>query len=245
MQKLEIKVLDHGYVRLRNLAGPTRRLDMDFDADDIDPANAARFSFDGADKGRLREDDLKLANYLMKHKHTTPFEMIVAWFEMKMPIFVARQFVRHRTVSINEISGRYTKLPNDFYIPDTDAIGCKAATNKQGRTLTEVNVYADNFREILSATSEGAYAHYTKALEQGIPNELARCFLPLNIYTKWLWKQDLHNLMHLLMLRLDGHAQYEARQYAKAIYDLLNEALPNCMKLFREYRTLPDGDYQW
>jgi len=235
-----IPVLDHGYVRLRNLAGPTRRLHRCFDADDVDFANSARFSFDEADKGRAREDDLKLASYLVKHKHTTPIEMVVAWMEMKMPIFVARQMVRHRTVSINEVSARYTKLPNEFYIPLVGNVGKKSKSNKQGRDVEEMSLseetVARKFVETLGSHCALTYASYETFLALGVAPELARCILPLNIYTKWLWKQDLHNLMHFLSLRDHSHAQFESREYAKAIDQLIRQVLPHSMKLYDLYR---------
>ena len=234
-----VKVLDHGYVRLRNISGPVRRADLDFDADDIDPANSARFSFDAADKvGRSREADLKLAKYLMENKHTTPFEMVEIWLEMKMPIFIARQFVRHRTATINEISGRYIKLPDEFYIPDPQTIGVPAASNKQGRDAHGDNPYVETFCENLRETCRRTYAQYEMDLENKIPAEIARMQLPLNIYTKWLWKQDLHNIMHFISVRIDSHAQWEAQQYAQAVYSLLKTALPYSMELFDQYRRL-------
>ncbi len=230
---MRIDVLDHGYVTLRNVAGPIRRADRPFDADDIDPANAARFSFDAADQEtRARGEDLKLARYLWRNRHTTPFEMVEVWLEMQMPIFVARQFVRHRTVSINEVSARYTQLPKQFYIPDPAVIGVKSASNKQGRTIDgETHQRAREFCDALDEQCQHAYAVYQSALDNGIPNEVARCGLPLNIYTKWLWNQDLHNLMHFLELRLHEHAQYESRCYAQAIRELLTAVLPETMKL--------------
>lgn len=231
---MRVNVLDHGYVEMRNIAGPTRRANAEFDADDVDPANAARFSFLAADRDRPREQDIKLAAYLMRNRHTTPIEMITVWLEMRMPIFVARQFVRHRTVSINEVSARYTRLEPLFYIPARANVGVKSASNKQGRSLDEDNAAAAAFCRRLDAASRDAYAAYSDAIEAGIPNELARCHLPLNIYTTWLWKQDLHNMMHLLRLRLHEHAQYEARQYATAIRSLLGHVLPDLMALFDE-----------
>lgn len=233
-----VAVLDHGYVLLRNIAGPVRRADEPFDADDTDPANAARFSFDAADKiDRPRDLDLKLADYLMRNRHSTPFEMVTVWLEMQMPIFVARQFVRHRTVSINEVSARYTKLEPLFYVPDPAVVGVKSESNKQGRTITGATLKgAERFTKYLKHHGNDAYREYEMALDYGIPNELARLFLPLNIYTKWLWKQDLHNLMHFMALRLDSHAQYEARQYAEAVATLLRRVLPHSMALFDQYR---------
>ncbi len=233
----KIFVLDYGYVALRNVAGPTRRPDQEFDGDDVDPANAARFSFDQADQDRTREADLKLTGYLLRNRHTTPIEMIEIWLEMKMPIFVARQFVRHRTVSINEISARYVKLEPEFYTPDKDNVGIMGPTIKQGRVigdeLTEEQRFTINdFRTRLRYHNTASYAQYTQALDEGIPTELARCFLPVNIYTKWLWNQDLWNMMHFLRLRMGDHAQFESREYANAVHKLLSRVLPHSMKLF-------------
>lgn len=234
---MKVGVLDHGYVALRNVSGPIRRPLSDYDADDRDPANAARFSFDAADRAdRTRAEDMKLAAYLMRNRHNTPIEMIEVWLEMKLPIFVARQFVRHRTVSINEVSARYVQLPNEFYVPDPATVGVKAATNKQGREIEEANENAHAFCASLRRRSEEAYVEYETALAFGVPNELARLHLPLNIYTKWLWKQDLHNLLHFLNLRLDPHAQFEARSFARAVHELLYRVLPETMKLFDEQR---------
>lgn len=233
----KIQVLDYGYVTLRNVAGPTRRPDDEFDGNDVDPANAARFSFDQADQNREREADLKLTGYLLRNRHTTPIEMIEIWLEMKMPIFVARQFVRHRTVSINEISARYVKLEPEFYIPDAENVGVMGPTTKQGRIVGEEltpdqELVTKNFRTQLSVNNHRAYKCYIKALADGIPTELARCFLPVNIYTKWLWNQDLWNMMHFLRLRMGAHAQFEAREYAHAIHKLLSRVLPRSMELF-------------
>jgi len=235
-----MKVLDHGEVILRNISGPTRRLhshnDSSFDADDVDPANAARMSFDNMDAQRSREQDLALAEYLMKNRHTTPFEMIEIWLEMKMPIFVARQFVRHRTVSINEVSGRYVTLTNQWYIPCPDTVGVKPEHVKQGRVITPTTKAAVDFCKRLDQDCQQGYDHYLDSIKSGIPNELARCHLHLNHYTHWLWKQDLHNMMHFLSLRVHDHAQWEAQQYGYAILELLREALPHSMALFDKYR---------
>lgn len=232
--KRTFKVLDHGFVTLRNVSGPTRRIDQDFDADDTDPANSARMSFDLTDSGRTREDDIRLCNYLMKHWHTTPMEMVEVWLEMKLPIFVARQFVRHRTATINEVSGRYVTLPEEWYIPDV--VGGKAKSNKQGQ---EDNLDGDtqqDFRVDLDTQCLNSYSLYQHYIREGVAPEHARMFLHVNHYTHWLWKQDMHNLMHFLSLRMDGHAQIEARRYANVIYNLLKEVLPETMKLFEKYR---------
>lgn len=229
-----VNVLDHGFVALRNIAGPTRRADAVFDADDIDPANSARMSFDATDEERSRDADLKLADYLMRHWHTTPFEMVEVWLEMKMPIFVARQFVRHRTVSINEVSGRYITLPEQWYIPEV--VGGKPVSVKQGQEDTLDPALQKVFKDNLDAECSRSYRCYTDYIRRGVAPEHARMFLHLNHYTHWLWKQDLHNMMHFLRLRMDSHAQVEAQAYARAVYELLHAQLPHSMELFNKYR---------
>ena len=246
---MKVNVLDHGFVALRNVSGPTRRIFLDgkdandegedfriYDADDTDPANTARMSFDQIDSDRSREQDLKLCEYLMKHKHTSPFEMIEVWLEMKMPIFLARQFIRHRTASVNEVSGRYITLPAEWYIPEV--VGGKAKAAKQGQedNLSEEEQW--DFRHLLEHHCRDGYTFYLMQLDAGVAPEHARLFLSLNHYTHWIWKQDLHNLMHLLSLRVDSHAQIEAQAYATAIIDMLRTVLPNSMELFDKYRRL-------
>lgn len=226
--------LDHGFVELLNISGPTHHVDTMYGVDEADIAVSARTSFGHkiGDKEYTREQDIKLLGYLYKNRHTTPFEMIEIWLHMKMPIFVARQLVRHRTVSINEVSARYTKLPYEFYIPDASVIGVKSRSNKQGRDLKIENLEADDFRSDAHLIFTNAYDAYEKALASGIPNEIARSLLPTAIYTRWLWKQDLHNLLHLLSLRMDSHAQYEIRVYASAVHEMLSVILPETMNLF-------------
>lgn len=239
-------VLDHGFVGLRNIAGPTRRIPdydnslggfvegQEFDADDIDPAQAARMSFDQMDTNRPREADLKLCKYLMKNWHTSPFEMVEIWIEMKLPIFVARQFVRHRTVSINEVSGRYVTLPAEWYIPEV--VGGKPPTAKQGQVDTLDPSLQRDFKQALNETCQESYRKYLHYIAMGVAAEHARIFLHLNHYTHWLWKQDLHNMMHFLSLRDHSHAQFEAQAYAKAITGLLRRFLPESMALYDEFR---------
>jgi len=231
-------VLDHGHVRILNLSGPVRRPGATFDADDIDPALSARMSFNNGLKPRARELDIALCDYLLRNKHTTPFEMVECWIEMKMPIFVARQFVRHRTATINEVSGRYITLPEEWYIPKPEAVGVKAPKAKQGRLMTGNPEDAGTFCDFLDEHCKRGYRNYKEAIKAGIPNELARCFLSLNHYTHWLWKQDLHNIMGFLALRVDNHAQWEAQAYAEAIIGLLRNALPDSMDLFDKYRRI-------
>lgn len=232
-----VDVLDHGFVVLRNMSGPTRRVDATlFDADDTDPANSARMSFDMTDSGRTREQDLRLADYLMRNKHTTPFEMIEVWLEMKMPIFVARQFVRHRTVSINEVSGRYVTLPAEWYVPEV--VGGKAAHAKQGQEDNLPTMYQEAFKRVLHEHCSEGYRSYLAAIEAGVAPEHARMLLSLNHYTHWLWKQDLHNLLHFLSLRDHSHAQVEAQAYARAVDALVRQHLPHTMELYDKHRRM-------
>jgi len=233
---MKFQVLDHGFVVLRNISGPTRRPEAIFDADDIDPAQSARMSFDQMDSDRTREEDFRLANYLMKNKHSTPFEMVECWFEMKMPIFVARQFVRHRTVSINEVSGRYVTLPQEWYIPEN--VGAKPTNAKQGQSEGIDADVEQWFKTALNDQCASSYRRYLRALELGVAAEHARMFLHLNHYTHWLWKQDLHNLMHFLSLRDHSHAQIESQKYAKAMDTCLRTYLPVSMDLYDKYRKL-------
>lgn len=233
---IALDVLDHGFVALRNIAGPTRRPDSPFDADDVDPAQSARMSFDQMDSDRTREQDLKLADYLMRNWHTSPFEMIEIWLEMKMPIFVARQFVRHRTVTINEVSGRYVQLPAEWYIPEV--VGGKAANKKQGQEDNLDKPTQEWFRRVLHNQCFLDYELYQEALDRGVAAEHARMFLHVNHYTHWLWKQDLHNIMHFLRLRDHSHAQIESQRYAQVIDKLLRQYLPNSMALYDKYRRM-------
>lgn len=237
-----IQVLDHGFVTLRNISGPTRRTWLEdglgmFDADDTDPANAARMSFDQTDNPnnqcRTRQDDLKLSKYLLKNKHTSPFEMIQVWLEMKLPIFVARQFVRHRTVRLNEVSGRYVTLPAEWYIPSQ--VGGKPQNAKQGQSPNLSVETQQTFKSILDGHCRYGYLQYTEAIAEGVAPEHARMFLSLNHYTHWLWNQDLHNMLHFLSLRDHPHAQIEAQLYAKAIDHLIRQQLPETMSLYDHY----------
>ncbi len=228
------KVLDHGHIKILNISGPERRPDQEFDASDRDPANSARMSFAQKDSGRTEEQDAKLCEYLLKNWHTTPFEMVEVWIEMKLPIFVARQFVRHRTVSINEVSGRYVQLPAEWYIPKV--VGGKAPNAKQGQENNLPEIEQGYFKEALNRHCAEGYIIYNEAIDRGVAPEHARMLLSLNHYTLWLWKQDLHNMMHFLSLRMDSHAQVEAQAYANAIYNELRKSLPKTMDLFDQYR---------
>lgn len=248
----QLPYLDHGYVVLRNVSGPTRRdsyfdyagdqvVTIPFDADDVDPANAARMSFDQTDSGRTRQQDLALADYLMRNWHTSPFEMVEVWVEMKLPIVIARQVIRHRTSSVNEVSGRYVQLPAEWYIPKLEDVVIQTPDKKQGgRPVDLLNAdevaAAQAYLDALEITCANSYRVYQEMIAKGIALEQARFVLHLNHYTHWLWKQDLHNLMHLMSLRLHSHAQAENRKLAQCVYDLLVPVLPNSMRLFDKYR---------
>jgi thymidylate synthase (FAD) len=236
-------VLDHGFVVLRNMAGPTRRAlvanqpgpcERAFDADDTDVANAARLSFEGQDQARAYDVEMKLTRYLAQHWHMTPFEVIVVWLEMKLPIFVARQLVRQRTQSINEASARYIKLPAEWYIPEI--VGGKPTGGaKQGQSDTLDDHTQRQFRQALELQCRQGYDQYTHFLDRGVAPEHARMFLHVNHYTHWLTTMNLRNLLvSFLLLRDDNHAQLEAQHYAQATIKLMEPHLPGLMTIYHE-----------
>jgi thymidylate synthase (FAD) len=245
----KVNVLDHGFVILRNLSGPTRRIFTDvtvgtdltshfetrpFDADDTDPANAARMSFEQMDSGRTYEQDMKLNEYLLKNEHTSPFEMISVWIEVKVPIFIDRQLVRHRTWRRNESSGRYIVLPGEWYIPEV--VGGKPVGGaKQGQSDTLDEVTQEWFKNELERQCKESYSFYKSSIDSGVAAEHARMALHLNHYVHWLGNVDLGNMFHFLRLRAHSHAQIEARKYAFAIIDLLRPHLPGLMELFDKH----------
>jgi thymidylate synthase (FAD) len=224
-------VLDHGFVRV-----------VDYMGDDAAIVQAARVSYGRGTK--TINDDRGLIRYLMKHSHTTPFEMCEIKLHVKLPIFVARQWIRHRTASVNEISGRYSILDREFYLPQHDVIGTQDDKNRQGRGAALSASKARKYLRILSRDALKAYDHYERFLgikgdktsEKAVARELARIVLPLNYYTQWYWKTDLHNLLHFLVLRLDSRAQYEIREYAKAIAGIVKCWVPSCWEAFVDYR---------
>lgn len=233
-------VLDHGSVRLCNLAGPVRRplwpelgTVRPFDADDTDPAQAARMSFEQYGSDRTYEDDLKLSRYLLKNMHTSPFEMIQVWVEVKVPIFVDRQFVRHRMWRRNESSGRYIVLPDKFYIPSKPGAAPTGGA-KQGQSEGLDESVALAFKTDLRQQCENSYLLYRHYIEMGVAPEQARLFLHLNHYVHWLGNVDLGNLFRFLALRDHSHAQIEAQLYARAIIELLEPHLPGLMDLYKE-----------
>lgn len=210
----EISCLDHGYVALVDTMG-----------DDRTPARTARTSFRNKAE-RSEADDAKLTNYLVRNKHTTPIEFCQVRLYMKMPIFVARQLVRHRTASINEVSYRYVQAAREFYVPAMDRMQRKAETNKQGSSSAIVD-RPDVCSELITKSCNVAFDTYTDLLAAGLAPELARTVLPCGTYTEWYWQNDLHNTLHMLGLRLDPHAQYEIRVYAQAVLDLVRDAFPS------------------
>ena len=215
-----IPVLDHGYIMLLDVMG-----------DDDTVVQSARVSY--AQGTRKTQNDRNLLRYLMRSRHTSPFEQCRIRLEVKLPLFVERQWVRHRTASLNEMSARYSVLPSEFYIPRPEDVGTQSTSNKQGR---DTEGYKGDFSTELRQTCDQAYGAYEQALEEGVSRELARCHLPVNIYTKKVWAMDLHNLLHFLSLRLDPHAQLEIRAYAKAIAEIVKIWVPWTWEAFEDYR---------
>ena len=220
----EYSVLNHGFVRL-----------VDYMGSDSAIVQAARVSY-GKGTKKINEDK-GLIKYLMRNNHTSPFEMVELKFNCKMPIFVARQWVRHRSASINEISGRYSEMKDEFYIPESKEVNYQSKDNKQGRSDETFSV--EEIKRILTnfmREQQEDYKNYNKRVEQGMAKELARINLPLSLYTEWYWKIDLHNLFHFLELRMDKHAQFEIRKYANTIFDITKKVAPISCEAFEDYR---------
>lgn len=218
----EIRVLDKGFVRLVDYLGGDQRI-----------VQAARVSYGSGTK--TYRQDRGLIHYLMRNWHTSPFEQVVLTFHTKMPIFVARQWVRHRTARLNEISGRYSVMKDEFYVPEPQHVCTQSDNNKQGRggELPE-----DEAAAVIAAMEQEqrmVYAGYEKMLEQGVARELARSNLPLSLYTEWYWQIDLHNLFHFLRLRMDSHAQYEIRVYGEALAQCAKAVAPIAYEAFEEH----------
>jgi len=228
-------VLDHGFIRV-----------VDYMGNDESIVQAARVSYG---KGTKKvSEDRGLIRYLIRHRHTTPFEMCEIKYHMKMPIFVARQWIRHRTANVNEYSARYSILDKEFYIPKPANLAAQSKSNRQGRGTILEGDEAKRVLEILKEDSEQTYTHYQEMLNEnergeqidpkrdGLARELARMNLPLNTYTQWYWKIDLHNLLHFLSLRADAHAQYEIRVYAEAMLETVKKWVPLAHEAFMDYR---------
>ena len=218
-----VPVLDKGFVRLVDYMGSDARI-----------VQAARVSY-GEGTKTFREDK-GLIDYLLRNQHTSPFEQVHLTFHCKMPIFVARQWVRHRTAKLNEISGRYSVMKDEFYVPEPEAVAFQSTDNKQGRASDQVppEVKA-KVRELLENGQKQAFVEYEALLEEGVARELARINLPLSLYTEWYWTMDLHNLFHFLALRLDAHAQLEIRVYAEAILKLVKAVAPVAVEAFENH----------
>lgn len=216
----EFPVLDKGFVRLVDYMGGDQRI-----------VQAARVSY-GEGTKTVRQDT-GLIDYLLRNEHTSPFEQVIFTFHAKMPIFVARQWVRHRTARMNEISGRYSVMPDEFYVPALEDVAEQSTDNKQGRMLDPMAPdRAEEVRSTIGAVHAQAYAGYKKLLEDGTARELARVVLPLSLYTEWYWQIDLHNLFRFLKLRLDPHAQKEIRAYAAVMRDLAMKVCPLAFQSF-------------
>jgi thymidylate synthase (FAD) len=222
-----VPVLDHGFVRV-----------VDYMGDDAAICQAARVSYGKGTKSV--QNDEGLIRYLMRHWHSTPFEMCEIKLHVKLPVFVARQWIRHRTANVNEYSARYSILDREFYIPAPEHVNAQSVVNNQGRGTALQGDEAARVLEILKADSNRAYDHYEQMISQdgqdGLARELARMNLPSNIYTQWYWKVDLHNLFHFLRLRADHHAQYEIRVYADAICAMVADWVPAAYRAFEDYR---------
>ncbi len=218
-----IKCLDKGFVRLIDSMG-----------DDEAIVQAARVSYGSGTKSY--REDRGLIRYLMRNKHTSPFEMVEFKFHVKLPIFVARQWIRHRTANVNELSGRYSQMTDEFYLPDLSQIRHQSDNNKQGRSDIHLDEEtADNVLLRMHQSHRQSYDEYQSYLQDDLARELARINLPLSTYTEWYWKIDLHNLFHFLKLRLDAHAQYEIRVYAEAIASILRGIVPIAYEAFEDF----------
>ena len=226
-----VPVLDHGFVRV-----------VDYMGDDAAVVQAARVSY-GRGTRRISEDEA-LIRYLMRHRHSTPFEMCEIKYHVKLPIFVARQWIRHRTANVNEISARYSILDREFYLPSPEHLAAQSESNRQGRGEVLGEEEAGEVLALLRRDAEQAYATYSTLLNEdgadprrrGLARELARMNLTLNTYTQWYWKTDLHNLLGFLALRADPHAQYEIRAFADAMLRSVEAWVPVTWRAFRDYR---------
>ncbi|MEM9796067.1 MAG: FAD-dependent thymidylate synthase [Pseudomonadota bacterium] len=220
-------VLDHGFIRV-----------IDYMGDDSAITQAARVSYGRGTKAVSNDEGL--IRYLMRHWHSTPFEMCEIKLHVKLPVFVARQWIRHRTANVNEYSARYSILDREFYIPEPDALAAQSTTNNQGRGAALEGEEAQRVLDWLRDDSTRAYDHYEAMIsddgQQGLARELARMNLPANIYTQWYWKVDLHNLFHFLRLRADSHAQMEIRVYAERLCEIVKDWVPFAYAAFEDYR---------
>jgi len=219
----EFPCLNAGFVRL-----------VDYMGGDESIVQAARVSYGKGTKSV--NEDRGLIRYLMRHLHTTPFEMVELKFHVKLPIFVARQWIRHRTANVNEYSGRYSVMKDEFYVPEHHAIHFQNLKNKQGRREDDVpSELRGRVLDLLISSQGKLYKEYEEMLDSDIARELARINLPLSMYTEWYWKIDLHNLFHFLRLRIDPHAQYEIRVYGEAMAEITKKVAPMAWEAFEDY----------
>ena len=221
----EFPVLDKGFVRLVDYFGGDQRI-----------VQSARVSYGEGTKSVSQ--DGALIDYLLRHQHTSPFEQVVMTFHVKMPIFVARQWVRHRTGRMNEVSGRYSIMKEEFYVPEADKVSPQSKDNKQGRATEAFESEIAN--KIINQLEEGqksAYENYSELLDAGLAREIARINLPLSLYTEFYWEMDLHNLFHFLKLRLDSHAQYEIRVYAEVMLEMCKKVAPMATESFINHQN--------
>ena len=226
----EHRIHEHGFIALVDCMP---RLAPAGQTADSAIVQAARVSY-GQGTKKVSEDR-GLIRYLMRHHHTTPFEMVEFKFHIAMPVFIARQWIRHRTANVNEYSGRYSVMPDRFYRPTVDNVRRQSQANRQGGEEQIDASTAERFLAYL-ARAEAMYGEYETLTAAGVSRELARCGLPLSVYTEWYWKCDLHNILHFLALRMDSHAQQEIRDYAFAMYRLIEPIVPITMEAFRDYR---------
>ena len=217
-----VKCLDKGFVRLVDSMGGDDAI-----------VQAARVSY-GKGTSKVSQDR-GLIRYLMRHRHTTPFEMVEFKFHCKIPIFVARQWVRHRTANINEYSLRYSEARDEFYYPESKHIQFQSALNKQGRSGNVPKQLTDKVLKYFKEISERSFDMYKELNEAGLARELIRAILPVNLYTEWYWKNDLHNLLHFIGLRSDSHAQYEIRVYSDAMADAVKKVAPFAWEAYQDY----------
>src|ERR1043166_7861865 len=218
----KITCLDHGFIYL-----------VDYMGGDASIVQAARVSYGLGTKSV--NEDRGLIRYLMRHQHTTPFEMVELKFHVKMPILVARQWIRHRTANVNEYSGRYSVMPDEFYVPSPEHITRQSATNRQGGGDTLEPSVANEIRDRIEQEQRTVREGYETMLEHDVRRELARLNLGVAQYTEWYWKCDLHNIFHFLQLRLDDHAQYEIRIYAEAMAAMVKAVAPIAWEAFEDY----------
>ncbi|HPO61484.1 MAG TPA: FAD-dependent thymidylate synthase [Candidatus Kapabacteria bacterium] len=223
MEENKINCLDKGFVRLVDSMG-----------NDSSIVQAARVSYGEGTK--TKREDRELIRYLMRHRHTSPFEMVEFKFHVKLPIFIARQWIRHRTANVNEYSGRYSEMKDDFYIPEPEQVRIQSLYNHQARGEEQISEEKTlEIIETLENSQRKSFAEYQDFLSVNLARELARINLPLATYTEWYWKIDLHNLFHFLKLRLDATAQYEIRVYAEAICKLIKPIVPTAFEAFEDF----------